>query len=76
MHTGEAITDPSGDLFGRHVIKAARIANLAVGGQILVSATFREIATGHQGLAFGDGEQVELKGLEGLHTIHEVHVGA
>jgi class 3 adenylate cyclase len=76
MHTGEAITDPSGDLFGRHVIKAARIANLAVGGQILVSATVREIATGHQGLEFGDGEQVELKGLEGLHTIHEVHVGA
>lgn len=76
MHTGEAIEDPSGDLFGRHVIKAARIANLAVGGQILVSATVREIATGHQNLEFGDGEQVELKGLEGLHTVHEVHVGA
>ncbi len=56
LHTGEAITDPSGDLFGRHVIKAARIANLAAGGQILVSATVREIATGHQGLEFSDGE--------------------
>lgn len=76
LHTGEAIADPSGDLFGRHVIKAARIANLAVGGQILVSATVREIATGHQGLEFSDGEPVELKGLEGLHTIHEVHAGS
>ena len=76
LHTGEAITDPSGDLFGRHVIKAARIANLAAGGQILVSATVREIATGHQGLEFSDGEMVELKGLDGLHTIHEVYAGA
>jgi class 3 adenylate cyclase len=76
LHTGEAIADPSGDLFGRHVIKAARIANLAAGGQILVSATVREIATGHQGLEFSDGEAVELKGLDGLHTIHEVYAGA
>jgi len=75
LHTGEAIADPSGDLFGRHVIKAARIANLAAGGQILVSATVREIATGHQGLEFSDGETVELKGLDGLHTIHEVYAG-
>jgi class 3 adenylate cyclase len=76
LHTGEAIADPSGDLFGRHVIKAARIANLAAGGQVLVSATVREIATGHQGLKFSDGEAVELKGLDGLHTIHEVHASA
>jgi adenylate cyclase len=76
LHTGEAIADPSGDLFGRHVIKAARIANLAAGGQILVSATVREIATGHQGLEFSDGEMVELKGLDGVHTIHEAYAGA
>ncbi len=31
MHTGEALVDPSGDLFGKHVIVAARIANLARG---------------------------------------------
>jgi len=28
---GEVITDESGDLFGRHVNKAARVANLASG---------------------------------------------
>ena len=72
LHTGEAIADPSGDLFGRHVIKAARIANLATGGQILVSETVREIATGDHGLVFGEGVQVELKGLDGIHSVYEV----
>ncbi len=72
LHTGEAIADPSGDLFGRHVIKAARIANLATGGQILASETVREIATGDRGLAFGDGATVELKGLDGSHTVYQV----
>ena len=72
LHTGEAIADPSGDLIGRHVIKAARIANLARGGQILVSETVREIASGDHGLTFGDGVPVELKGLDGVHLVHEV----
>lgn len=72
LHTGEAIADPSGDLFGRHVIKAARIANLAAGSQILASETVREIALGDHGLVFGEGLDVELKGLDGLHRVHEV----
>ena len=72
LHTGEVITDASGDLFGRHVNKAARIANLATGGQILVSGTVREIATGDHDLTFGDGVEVELKGLDGSHAVHEL----
>jgi class 3 adenylate cyclase len=72
VHTGEAIADRSGDLFGRHVIKAARIANLAAGGQILVSETVREIASGDHGLSFGEGAPVELKGLDGVHTVYDV----
>jgi class 3 adenylate cyclase len=70
LHTGEAIADRDGDLFGRHVIKAARVANLAAGGQILVSETVREIAAGDHDLSFGDGAPVELKGLDGLHTVY------
>ena len=76
LHTGEAIADPSGDLFGRHVIKAARIANLAGGGQILASDTVREIAAGDLALTFGEGATVELKGLAGLHLVYEVFDGA
>jgi class 3 adenylate cyclase len=72
LHTGEVITDASGDLFGRHVNKAARIANLAAGGQILVSGTVREIAAGNRDVEFGDGVEVELKGLDGTHVVHEV----
>ncbi len=72
LHTGEVITDQSGDMFGRHVNKAARIANLAVGGQILVSATVREIASGDREYEFGPPSEVELKGLDGPHVIHDV----
>ena len=72
LHTGEAIADRDGDLFGRHVIKAARIANMAAGGQILVSETVREIAAGDHDLSFGEGTDVELKGLDGMHTVSDV----
>ena len=72
LHTGEAIADRSGDLFGRHVIKAARIANLAVGGQILASETVREIAMGDHNIAFGEGAEVTLKGLDDTHIVYDV----
>ena len=36
MHTGEVVVDDSGDLFGKHVVVAARIGALADGGEILV----------------------------------------
>lgn len=71
LHTGEAISDTSGDLYGRHVNKAARIADSAAGGQILVSETVREIAHGGD-LDFADGVGVALKGLPGTHVVHEV----
>ena len=44
MHTGEVVIDDSGDLFGKHVVVAARIGALAVGGEILVSSLVRQIA--------------------------------
>ncbi|NNE12283.1 MAG: adenylate/guanylate cyclase domain-containing protein, partial [Ilumatobacter sp.] len=72
LHTGEVITDASGDLFGRHVNKAARIANLAAGGQILTSGTVREIASGDHDVEFAAGTEVSLKGLDGTHVVHEV----
>ena len=71
LHTGEAIIDASGDVFGRHVIKAARIANLAAGGQVLVSETVREIAQGDLTFEFGDPAATQLKGLDGHHAVHD-----
>lgn len=75
MHTGEAIRQDSGDLFGRHVIIAARIGALASGGEILVSSIVREIASARGDLHFGDGSVAELKGV-GEQTVYPVLWGA
>lgn len=72
MHTGEAIADKTGDLFGRHVNLAARVANLAIGGQILASEITREIATAHDEITFGEPMLAELKGFSGDQTVFEV----
>jgi class 3 adenylate cyclase len=71
MHTGEAIVE-DGDLFGKPVVLAARIANQARGGEILVSSLVREIVESRGDLAFGATRQVELKGLAGSHSLHSV----
>ena len=70
MHTGEAIVDRSGDLFGRHVIVAARVANLAVGAEVLVSSLVREIVSASGDIGFGPPQQVRLKGIDGEHTVY------
>lgn len=72
IHTGEAIVDAGGDLFGKHIIVAARIANLADGGQILTSHVTREITSSRGDLAFGPPRTVTLKGIEGTYSVSEV----
>jgi adenylate cyclase len=71
IHTGEAIVDHGGDLFGRHIIVAARIAGLADGNQILASGITKEIASTGE-FRFGAARTVTLKGIEGDYTVHEV----
>jgi class 3 adenylate cyclase len=71
MHTGEAIIE-DGDLFGKPVVLAARIGNQARGGEILVSSLVREIVESRGDLVFADSRSVELKGLQGAHTLHAV----
>jgi len=75
MHTGEAIRQDSGDLFGRHVIIAARVGAMANGGEILVSSIVREIASARGDLHFGEGAVVDLKGV-GDQTVYPVLWGA
>ncbi|HMK10069.1 MAG TPA: adenylate/guanylate cyclase domain-containing protein [Acidimicrobiales bacterium] len=72
LHTGEVIQDDDGDLFGKHVVLAARIANEAKGGEILVSSLVREIVDSRGDLRFGEPRTVELKGIAGTHTVHPV----
>lgn len=72
LHTGEAVVDATGDLFGRHVNLAARVANLAIGGQVLASLVVREIAAGREDARFGEPALVDLKGFAELQTVYEV----
>ncbi len=71
VHTGEVIAE-QGDIFGKHVMLAARVGGLADGGQILVSSIVKEIASARGDLAFGPPETVSLKGIEGDHVVHEL----
>jgi class 3 adenylate cyclase len=75
MNAGEPIAedDPDGrsDLFGTAVIRAARIAAEAKGGEILVSNVVRELAEGKQFL-FTDRGDVTLKGFDEPVRLYEV----
>ncbi|MDX1510748.1 MAG: adenylate/guanylate cyclase domain-containing protein [Nitriliruptorales bacterium] len=70
IHTGEVITDRD-DLFGTHVVLAARVAELARPGQILVSDPVAE-RLGDSGPAVRRVRWARLKGLPGRHVVHRV----
>jgi class 3 adenylate cyclase len=71
LHTGEALKDAD-DFHGRDVVLAARIADQAVGGEILVSALLKELLAGRGDVQFGDERDSELKGLVGMHRMYAV----
>ncbi len=72
VHTGEVIHS-GGDVFGRHVHRAARVASTADGDEVVVSSLVRELAETMGDLRFGPAVEVELKGFEGVHTVHQLH---
>jgi class 3 adenylate cyclase len=71
LHTGEVIKEAD-DFYGKNVILAARIAGQAQGGEMLVSSLLRELTESAVGIAFGEGREVELKGLTGTHRVFDV----
>ncbi len=66
LHTGEAIKDAD-KFFGKTVVHAFRIADLARGGEILVSLLTKESVESAGDVAFDEGRDVELKGFDGTH---------
>jgi class 3 adenylate cyclase len=70
IHTGE-VELVAGDVRGVAVHEAARIAAAASAGEILVSATTRQLASGSE-LAFEERGERELKGLSGPRTLYAV----
>lgn len=72
IHTGEVVLGDDGDIYGRHVIMAARLSTQARGGEVLVSSLVREIVEPRGDVEFGVSRAVELKGLGGSHLVHPV----
>jgi len=71
IHKGDAV-QRDGDLFGRNVALAARIAAEAEGGEILVSEPVRDALGTNDGFVVDAGRDVELKGLSGSHRLFAV----
>jgi class 3 adenylate cyclase len=69
VHTGEVLVDER-DIFGKHVIVAARVANLAVGGEILASSLVWDITSARGDLEYGPPREVNLKGIDGAWTVY------
>lgn len=72
VHTGQVVAR-DGDYFGRNVAMAARVADLAAGGEILASDAVREALEEDAALALEELEPVELKGLGGEHVLWRIH---
>ena len=64
------------DLFGLDVVMAARIADLARGGEILVSAALRDSVADADGFSFTAGREVRLKGITDAQTVHALEMPA
>jgi class 3 adenylate cyclase len=71
LHTGFLIADADA-FYGRNVLLAARIADHAAAGEVLVSATVREYTSGDPAFAFADRGELRLRGLLGEHAVHAV----
>jgi class 3 adenylate cyclase len=70
LNAGEPIAEEE-DLFGTAVIRAARIAALAAGGEILVANVVRELSEG-KGFLFADRGDTALRGFEDPVRLFEV----
>ncbi|MEE9279176.1 MAG: adenylate/guanylate cyclase domain-containing protein, partial [Myxococcota bacterium] len=71
VHTGEAIKDAD-KFFGKSVVQAFRVADLAAGGELLVSSLTKDLVASAGDLAFDEGREVSLKGLAGMHRVFPV----
>ena len=73
VHTGEAISEGK-DFLGANVAFAARVAQSAGGGEILVSQAVHDRVADADGIELRPARVVELKGLPGTHQLFEVGV--
>lgn len=69
LHTGEVLVADDGDLFGKHVVVAARVGAAAAGGEVLVSAIVRQIAEPRGDITFLNPQVIQLKGITDVETV-------
>lgn len=73
IHTGTVVSR-DGDYFGRNVALAARVGDLATGGEVLVTDAVREALDEDAAVELVEMGEVELKGIPGSHVVHRVVV--
>jgi adenylate cyclase len=71
LHAGE-VTKQGRDLFGLNVAIAARVADEATGGEILVSSAVRNLAAQADGVHYSEGRRVQLKGISETETVYPI----
>lgn len=71
IHHGDVVHRDN-DIFGRNVAQAARVAALAVGGEILVSEPVAAAVDELEGVVLAEPRAVELKGLSGEYVVTAV----
>jgi class 3 adenylate cyclase len=71
LHSGFVIENPDA-FMGRNVVLAARIANHAKGGEILVSSSTHEYTATDASLEFEPRGEVHFKGMLGEHALYAV----
>jgi class 3 adenylate cyclase len=71
LHAGTAIADAE-DFYGRNVVMAARIADSAGGGEILISSALKEYTETDPSFEFDSRGRFQLKGLSGEHDVYAV----
>jgi DNA-binding NarL/FixJ family response regulator len=73
LHAGEIGAGDPHD--ARPVVLAARLAVLAREGQVVASALVRELVAGDPDVRMGEAREVNLPGLAGRMTVHDVRWG-
>jgi class 3 adenylate cyclase len=71
LHCGEAIRDEE-RFFGKTVIQAFRVADLAMGGEILVSADLEIALRADSHVRVGEPREAILKGFSGTHQLFPI----
>jgi class 3 adenylate cyclase len=71
VHTGRVVSR-DGDYFGRNVALAARIGDLAEGGEVLASTAVRDALEDDAAVVLEEAGEAELKGLPDTHVIWRV----